>query len=277
MNIEFLVNDYLLAWNLLFRPSFSEEMQSLKEKLWKNYSKQYMLLQKENIEILKYGNDFIPDDDTIYSFIFDTQLFQQIKKETSKHRTFLMKMWGTNQKQINEVLKSIIRVPLKNTYHVFVIHPVFNVAEFMGTNPKKNIAWGKKEDADDGIKALTRIIYTLVRYELGNFQQENKEIVATILDLAITNELQTRLVGVSTYNEGYHNLQVLRRQLYPYWLMYLGAEKEELVSYMMRDRLAFDIEKYTIERGLTKVDLYGFIDFCCKNQKYIVRLNSIMG
>ena len=39
MNIQFVMNDYLLAWNLLFRPSISEEIQKLKEKLWKNYSK----------------------------------------------------------------------------------------------------------------------------------------------------------------------------------------------------------------------------------------------
>ena len=31
-----------------------------------------------------------------------------------------------------------------------------------------------------------------------------------------------------------------------------------------------------IEKGLKKVDLYGFIDFCCKNQKYIIRLDDLV-
>ena len=54
--------------------------------------------------------------------------------------------------------------------------------------------------------------------------------------------------------------------------MYLGAiEKEELVSYMMRDKIAFDIDKIRIEKELKEIDLYGFIDFCCKNQKYILK------
>ena len=57
--------------------------------------------------------------------------------------------------------------------------------------------------------------------------------------------------------------------------MYLGADREELVSYMMRDQIPFDFEKYPIEKELVKVDLYGFIDFCCKNQKYIIRLDRL--
>ena len=84
MNVEFVTNDYLLAWNLLFRPSISEEIQKLKERLWKNYPDEYMKLQNENVEILKYTKDFIPDDDTVYNFLFDSEEFKNIKKETEK-------------------------------------------------------------------------------------------------------------------------------------------------------------------------------------------------
>ena len=49
MNIDFVVNDYLLAWYVLFKPSFCEEVQELKEKLWSNYQKQYIAMQKDNI------------------------------------------------------------------------------------------------------------------------------------------------------------------------------------------------------------------------------------
>ena len=275
MNIEFLTNDYLLAWNLLFKPSFSEEVQNLKEKLWHNYPKEYTRLERENIEILKYNDDFIPDDDTIYNYIFETDIFKYLKKQTDKHRRFLLKEWDTYQKKINEELKHILRFEFKDTYHILVIHPELDTVEFMGSNPKKNISWGKLNDMEDGLKTLMRIIYTLVKYEIGTYQKENKEIVSSIIDLAVTNELHTKVAGVTKYQEGFKNLRLLKRQLYPYWLMYLGADKEELVSYMMRDQIAFDFEKYPIEKGLRKVDLFGFIDFCCKNQKYIIRLDKI--
>ena len=275
MNIEFETNDYLLAWYLLFKPSFCEEEQQLKVKLYQNYGKQYMKLEKENIEILKYSDDFIPDDDTIYNIVFESDIFQDIKKETERHRQFLMRVWDTNSKKIKEDLKEILRFEIKDTYHIIVLHPKLDTVEYMRTNPKKNIAWGKSDDLENEMTTLMRIIYTLVKYEIGDHQKENREIVSAIIDLSITNELQTRLTETSKFNEGFKNLKVLKKQLYPYFLMYLGADREELVSYMMRDKMPFDIDKYPIEKELRNVDLRGFIDFCCDNQKYILKLNNL--
>lgn len=277
MDIEFVTNDYLLAWYLLFKPSFSEEVQKLKVKLYQNYGKQYMRLEKENVEILKYNQDFIPDDDTIYNIIFESEIFKRIKKETDKHRQFLMKSWDANSKKIKAILKDILRFNVKDKYHIIVIHPKLDIVEYMRTNPKKNISWGKNDDQDDGIKTIMRVMYTLIKYEIGSFQQENREIVNSIIDLTITNELQTRLTGKSTFTEGFKSLRLLKKQLYPYFLMYLGADREELVSYMMRDKMPFDIDKYPVEKELRNIDLFGFIDFCCKNQKYIIRLNNLDG
>lgn len=276
MNIDFLTNDYLLAWTLLFKPSICEEIQVLKEKLYSTYPKQYLALEKENIEILKYNDDFIPDDDTIYSIVFDSEIFIKIKKETEKHRQYLMMNWDKYKKEINNDLSELLRFEIKENYHILVVHPALDTVEYMKHNPKKNICWGKKDDTDDGLRALMRIIFTIVKYEIGDHQKQNREIVLAILDLTINNELHTKISKISKYNEGFKNLKVLKRQLYPYWLMYMGADKEELVSYMMRDQIAFDFEKYPIEKGLRKVDLYGFIDFCCNNQKYIIRLDHII-
>ncbi len=275
MNIQFVVNDYLLAWNLLFRPSISEEIQKLKERLYKNYSKEYMKLQNENVEILKYTNDFIPDDDLIYNFVFESEEYKLVKKQTDKYRRFLMKIWDSNQRVIQSSLKELLRFKVENNYQILVIHPYFDNVEFLKKNPKKNIVWGKKEDTEDGLKAVMRILFTAIKYELNDYQEGNKEIVTAIEDLLVTNEIYTRIVGHSKYEEGIKRLKLLKKQLYPYWLMYQGADREELVSYMMRDRMPFDIDKYPIEKGLRKIDLKEFIDFCCNNQKYIIKLNEL--
>ena len=275
MNIEFVINDYLIAWYLLFKPSYCEEVQTLKEKLWKNHQDRYKSMQKENIEILKYTKDFIPDDDTLYNLIFDTELFKELKKETEKYRQHIMEIWDKNKKIIDKSIEDIVRIKDINSYTVLLVSPKLDVVEFIKSNPKKNISFGRKEKDDDLLKSLVHIIYTAIKYEIGDFQKENSEITTAVLDLAINNELYTRLSGTSKYFEGYKKLRLLRKQLYPYFLMYLGCDKEELVTYMMRDQIAFDIDKYTIERGLRKVDLYGFIDFCCKNQKYIIRLDDL--
>ena len=276
MNVEFVTNDYLLAWNLLFRPSISEEIQKLKERLWKNYPDEYMKLQNENVEILKYTKDFIPDDDTVYNFLFDSEEFKNIKKETEKYRRFLLKVWDENSKEIQKAMKELLRFKIENDYQILVVHPKLDNVEFLKKNPKKNIVWGKKEDTEDGLKAIIRIVFTLVKYEIGDYQAINREMVTAIFDLLVSNEIYSRLSKTNKYSEGIKKLKLLKKQIYPYWIMYQGAStKEELVSRMMKDQIAFDIDKYTIEKALAKVDFYGFIDFCCKNQKYIIRLNDI--
>lgn len=275
MNVEFIVNDYLLAWNLLFKPSISEDIQRLKEKLWKNYPKQYMKIERENVEILKYTNDFIPDDDTIYNFIFSTDQFKLVKKQTDKYRRFLMKIWDENQKDIQASLQELLRFKIENNYQILVVHPYLDNVEFLKKNPKKNIVWGKKEDTEDGLKAIIRILFTIIKYEINDYQSANKEIVNSVIDLLVTNEIYTRLNKKTKYQEGLPKLKFLRKQLYPFWLMYMGCDKEEMVSHMMRDQMPFELDNYTVEKELRKIDIYGFIDFCCNNQKFILRLNTL--
>ena len=53
--------------------------------------------------------------------------------------------------------------------------------------------------------------------------------------------------------------------------MYLGVEKEEFFSYMMRDKIVFEADKYAYEKELKKMNIEEFIDFCIRNKRYIVR------
>lgn len=275
MNIKFIDNDYLLAWYLLFKPSFNPEIQAVKEKLWKNHNKIYMNMECENVEILKYGKDFIPDDNTIYDVIFDTEVFASIKKETQRHRNFLLDIWDNHKKEINEAFKEVCRIKLKDTYNIVVIHPMLDSIEYIKSSTVKSIAWGKSDDSENPFKTLMRIVYTVLKYEIGDFQKENREMVAAIIDLAITNEVATQVLKETQYHEGFKKIMLLRKQLYPYWLMYLGADKEKMLNYMMRDKLTFEVDQYQLEPQLAKIDIYGFIDFCCRNQKYIIRLNNL--
>ena len=125
------------------------------------------------------------------------------------------------------------------------------------------------------LKANNYIDESVLKNEIKGIQKEYKEIVQAVLELAIHNELYTRISGKSNHLEGDNTLAFLKRQIYPYWLMYLGCDKEDMTHYMMRDQIAFDIDNYTIEKALKKIDLLEFIKFCIKNQKYIVRINNL--
>ena len=79
----------------------------------------------------------------------------------------------------------------------------------------------------------------------------------------------------STFLKGDISLTYLKRQIYPYFLMYLGSSLEDYTSYMMRDGISFDIEKYPIEKDLAKLNLIEFIEFCIKNQYKILHINQL--
>lgn len=232
-------------------------------------------MEKENVEILKYTADFIPDDDTIYNYVFNTDEYKILKKQTDKYRRFLMRIWDCHHKEILKKLDELYRCKIENNYKIMVIHPHIDNVEFLKKNPKRNIVWGKKEDMEDGLKAVIRILYTIIKYEIMDYRSDNKEIVSAVIDLLVSNEIYTYISGTSKYKEGIKKLKLLRKQIYPYWLMYQGADREELVSYMMRDCMPFDIDKYKVDRTLRKMDFYEFIDYCCDNQKDIIRLNEL--
>ena len=124
-------------------------------------------------------------------------------------------------------------------------------------------------------ESLTKIVYNIVKNEFGTIDKKYKDIVDVVLELAIQNELYYRLSGKSTFQEGDSSLTYLKRQIYPYFLMYLGAEKEDFTSYMMRDGITFDIEKYQVIEKLKSMNLLDFIEFCIEYQWKIVRINQL--
>lgn len=277
MKLEFQVNDYLLTWTLLYGASISQKIHTFKQKLWTTYKKQYNRSTNDKDEMLMDIKNYLPNDDILYNLVLETEIFEQLKEETEKHRLALMKVWDQNKKEVVKNINDIIRFPLKAKYDIVVLHPKMDTY-LLSNECKSTIGWGFKNDLEDELMTLTNIVYTIIKTEMSDFEKEYKkykEIIQAILELAIHNELYTRLSKKSNYLDGDPTLTFLKRQIYPYWLMYLGCEREDMTHYMMRDKVAFDIENYVVETQLKKINLYEFIKFCIKNQKYIIRINSL--
>lgn len=273
MKLNFMINDYLLTWNLLYGTSFSEVIHDFKQKLYLTYRKQYNRINKDKDEMLSDIKNFIPDDDTLYNLVFESELFTKLKSDTEKHRLGLLKIWDQYQKSVNKNIKEILKFPLKENYNILVLHPIMN--SILTSNNSANIGWSNKQDLKKPALTVTNIIYYIVRNEIGDFENSYKEIVDVILELAIKNELYTKISGISGYHQGDKTLTFLKRQIYPYWLMYLGCEKEDFPGYMMRDGITFEIDRYVVDKDLKKMNLFDFIEFCIRNQKRIVRINNL--
>ncbi len=276
MNLRFIVNDYILIWNLLFQASISENIHKLKQKIWINYKKEYNDTMKDNPVILKDPKNFIPNDDTIYNIVLETKEYENIKKDTEKFRIHLLKIWDDNKKKAIPELKSILRFDVK-LYNVLVVNAKLDIIDVTDPKGKKvnTIVWGKNYDEKNPIQTIVKLIFEIVKKETKNYHEDDSNIVEAIIELAILNEFATRMSKVSNYLTGNNTLIYLKKQIYPYWLMYLGVAEKDFQTYMSRDNIIFDTSKYPYEKQLKKLDLYGFIDFCIRNKKYILKTNEL--
>lgn len=273
MNIKFILNNYVLAWNLLFHESISKELNDYKQKIWVNYKKQYNSLYNESSIILSDPNNYIPEDDTIYNFLHDMDVYREIYSNVDKFRLALTKAYDENKKVIYRELKSILKFDI-GVYSVYLIDPRLSVCECSRDGKNNVLVYGKIIDKSF-LETLVDIIYNIVKSEIKNYPNQYKEIVQAVVELAVLNECATRITGVSHSQSGDSTLSFLKKQIYPYFLMYLGVSVEDMLNYMMRDNIVFDVSYYDYDKKLSKMNLFSFIDYCILNQRSILKINEI--
>lgn len=269
MNAKFIVNDYVLIWNLLFQASISEEIYNLKQKLWDTYRKEYNSTYGDKENIIKDLKNFIPNNDTIYNIILGNNDYALIKKSTEKHRLEVMEVWDKHKKVTTNLYKNIFRKEIPD-YNILVISKELNVIEHALTN---SLILGKELDEKNPLKILLQINLIIFMNNIKKYKEEEVPLKKAIVELAVLNEYATNLSNKSCYPSGSPELLNLKRWLYPYWLMYLGVPKDEFDDYMKRDKIEFNKEKYAYEKELKNMNIEEFIDFCIRNQKYIIRDN----
>lgn len=267
MKANFIVNDYVLIWNLLFQASISETIYKLKQKIWDTYKVEYNAIFKDKEVMLKDYKNFIPNDDTIYNIVLANKDYEKLKKQTEKYRIEIMGLWDKNGKETDRLYKEMIRLKIKD-YTFFVVNKELNIIDI----PQNDcLILGKEIDKKEPLKILLNINMKIINHNIKKYDEEKEQFKRAILELAVYNEYATRLIGRSCYQSGSPSLLALKRWLYPYWLMYLGIPKEEFPNYMMRDKIVFDERKYAYEKELKKMNIEEFIDFCIRNQRYMIR------
>ena len=267
MNTKFIVNDYALIWALLFQASVSENIHKLKQKLWETYKEEYNQTYKDKSAIMYDYKNFIPNNDTIYNIIIKNKAYEKIKMQAEKHRLEIMKLWDKNKKNINYLMNEVVRMPLPD-YTFFIVNKEINIVD----HPLKgSLIVGKSIDGKTPLNLIYEITMTIIMNNIKTYDVNDKQFKKAIVELAVLNEFATKVNNRSCYLSGNPELLSLKRWLYPYWLMYLGIPKEEFQNYMMRDKIAFDMDKYAYEKELKKMTMEEFIDFCIRNKKYIIR------
>lgn len=271
MNIDIQISDYLLAWYLLYGASLSKEIDKFKKALYIKYKKEYNLCYKDRLNIIKDGKDYIPDNDVLYNAVFESELYKSLKKETNRHRLHICKLWDSNRKELNTYISDVLRITFPKRINLYIIHPRLEVIEYI--DDSNSIIWGSDKDKYD---ALTVMLLTITK-GIVNVNHDYEDICKSILELSIVNEIGERISHSHTYELGDPILKVVKRQIYPFWLMYLGYnEKQTILNKMIEDKVGFDLDKYPLDKNMKKLNLQQFMDFCVKNSKHILKINNIM-
>ena len=270
MKAKFILNDYTLIWTLLFQGSVKESIYKLKQKLWLNYKNEYNQAYKDKSIILTDPKNFIPNDDTVYNSILANKDYEEIKKETEKYRREVMKIWDKNRKTIDNLFSNVLRKEIED-YNILIVNDELDILDTCGGKAVKSIILGKKIDDEEPERILYDILMTILDKEIKESSINNQNIRKSIIELAVLNEFPTRLHKRSCYLKGSLELNNLKRKIYPYWLMYLGVPKEDFLKFMMRDNIAFEVEKYTYEKQFVKMDIEEFMDFCGRNKKIMFK------
>lgn len=274
MNVNFYVNEHILIWNLLFQASISEPIYNLKQKLWANYKVEYNNTYRDKNLILRDTKNFIPNDDTIYNIVLETREYEKLKKYTEKYRMEIMKLWDSNKKTIDLLVKKIIKKDIR-PYHILVVNEELDIIDTNYQNEKVGtLIIGKKIDKKEPFKILIEMIMAIIKEEV-NYDAERNELGTAIVELAVLNEFATIISKKSCYISGQPYLSNIKRQLYPYWLMYLNVPKEDFPTYMERDKIVFETDSLAYEKEFKKMNLEEFINFCHRNKRYIIKKEKI--
>lgn len=273
MNLKFMLNDYILIWNLLFQASISESIYKLKQKLWLNYKEEYNNTYKEKVTMLKDPKNFIPSNDLIYNIMLSNKEYEKLKKQAEKYRLEIMRLWDKSKKNTNNLMTNIIRKDI-GEINIYVVNKETNTIDTTGlTKDAKSLIIGKDINKQDPNEILLLLLNNILSKEIKNYTIETDIFKQAILELAILNEHASNLNGRSCYLSGTPSLSSMKRDIYPYWLMYLRVPKDELLNRMMRDNIAFDMDKYPYAKDLGKMNIEEFIDFCIRNKKHIIKTN----
>ena len=73
-------------------------------------------------------------------------------------------------------------------FDVYVVHPLLDTTMFIPKVNNKAFVWGRHNDTESDIKTLVDMIFFIVSNELKDFDNDAKDIVDVVIELAIKNE-----------------------------------------------------------------------------------------
>ena len=240
----------------------SKELDDIKEDLWNKYIDSYQ-------KIFKVGfynpSHYLLDNDVLNTIdkLKNNNEFNRLYAEAKTYKNALKKIWLDNKEYINNYLTNVLKINININPNVYVTHPNAN----RGYSFDNNIVWGHFKGITDSNYNLTYLVHETLHILLPYKKEENEDesnIKHSIIELISDYELQSKLTGKSTFNDGHSYLDKYKKELYPTFLNYLGLNNEEIQERIKKDNV--DISNYNND-DLSKLNIYEFTEYCCNLYK----------
>jgi hypothetical protein len=160
-----------------------------------------------------------------------TNEFQKLLKQTMMYKENLIFEYALLKENIEKLLKEILRVELKGVFTCYVIDKDFGICKNeIGT---ENIIYGVNSYYShlQIILLLNNVICNVMEKIYGK-----SDIVKSIMEIAIMNELRIRLNKKGTYfeinGEEFIYNKELTNEIYPFWLKYMENDNKNIFLFI---------------------------------------------
>jgi len=257
-----------VAIKLLIKPNLDdEELNNIKNKLYILYMEAYDDLLRINEENPTY---YLMDDDVkrIVQVFKGTAAFKELYEETQSYLEYLKANWEKNKEFVNDYLRRILKIKFDRNIPIYITHPNTGICCSNGNS----VIWGTYKDLQNPKHAITYLVHEGLHCLLPYHKEElpkEKNIKHTIIEFISDYELYSMLKGESTLIEGHLSLNEYKSYIYPYWLKYIGLNKEEIMRRLEKDSIPFNKLTEIENIDISNLNIVEFIEFC--NKKYYLK------
>ena len=275
MDFNFILDENYLSLFILNREMFneSEDIKLIKTSLKDNIGYQKIINDSLfNPEYLLLDNDV----NKVINDFKNTNAFKKLYNETKEYCNTLKNYWNENKNNINNYLKNILKTNINIKPNVYISHPCANRGYSFSNN---NVAWGHIKGVYDLNYNIVYLVHEGLHCLIPFEQNDNKDmcnIKHSIIELIADYELNSKLKGKSTLDEGHPYLSEYKKVIYPYWLKYINLNNNQIDERLKLDNISDNVFNNTDNIDVSNINIYDFINICYEiyNKKNIKNSNK---
>ncbi len=190
-------------------------------------------------------------------------------KELQDYAQKVIDYWEMNKAYTEKYMKEVLKTDIDISLIVYISHPYIREGRSFQNGI---IAFGHYDGLEDPDYNYIYIFHESMHEVMPNdyikWTKEQIDINHEVIELTSDYELYSRRTKQSKFTQGHPRLKEIRKQIYPYWLLYLGLTEDEIKQRMDFDNNHFDIEAYIeYKEDLSDMNIYEFRDFCFEHIK----------